>query len=228
MQYAVAGQRLWLQAFNADGYVEDNQLQITGDLIVDGAAPVALGNPTQAAQKRGAYYYVLTAEQATGHALKAIARSATVGVQVLVAPPLFTTRDAEIKAKTDLITSDTVTFTAPVMSDGTIRTPIVLDTDYRSANGRAFEWTVDQPSNFTPTSCRLGFYKDAVNSVIVTGTITDNGATLTLSFDLLDTDTAGLEPGEYIYSVEMIDDAEIKITPVHSTPRRALLVAKST
>ena len=106
MQYNTAGQRLWARAFNGNGYVEDDEANITGDLIIDGGTPIALGNPTQAAGKLGYYYWTLTAVQTVGHALTGIAESATAGVQVQVVPPVIyiaRTTDTAIQAAEGLI-----------------------------------------------------------------------------------------------------------------------------
>ena len=106
MQYGVDGQLLWVKAFDVDGYVEDHEASITTDLVIDGnvGSPIALGNPTQASQKRGNYYYVLTDAQATGHQLKPICSSSNPAVQVVGVPDVVTTtQEPAIKAKTDLI-----------------------------------------------------------------------------------------------------------------------------
>jgi hypothetical protein len=121
---------------------------------------------------------------------------------------------AAIEAKTGLIGSGAAALFQPVLTDGTIRTLLVIGDDYRKADGRAFVWTVT--TSVTPTSCYLGFYKNADNQVIVEGSIVDNGATVTLTFELLKADTENLEPGEYEYTVEMRDVNGIKITPIHS------------
>jgi hypothetical protein len=121
---------------------------------------------------------------------------------------------AAIEAKTGLIGSGAAALFQPVLTDGTIRTLLVIGDDYRTADGRAFVWTVT--TSVTPTSCFLGFYKDADNQVIVEGSIVDNGATVTLTFELLKAQTESLEPGEYEYTVEMRDAGGIKITPIHS------------
>lgn len=92
-----AGQRLWLKAFNASGYVEDNQANITCDLVIDGGTPVSLGNPTQASQKAGNYYYVLSQAETNGHALKPILKSSTPGVQVVGVPDIvYTTEPTQV------------------------------------------------------------------------------------------------------------------------------------
>jgi hypothetical protein len=121
---------------------------------------------------------------------------------------------AAIEAKTGLIGTGAATLFQPVLTDGTIRTLLVIGDDYRTADNRAFVWTVT--TSVTPTSCYLGFYKDADNQVIVEGSIVDNGATVTLTFELLAANTVGLEVGEYEYTVEMRDSNGIKITPIHS------------
>ena len=98
MLYAVDGQLLWIKAFNASGYVEDNQDQITCDLKIDNAEPVPLGHPMQSLSKRGDYFYTLTLEQTTGHALKPLLSSLTPGVQVVGVPDIIYTSRSPVDA----------------------------------------------------------------------------------------------------------------------------------
>lgn len=84
MYYDEASQRLWITAFTAEnGPIEDDQDQITTDLYLDNAAPVALGNPTQASGKKGDYYYVLSKAQTVADQIVASCESSTPGVIVL-------------------------------------------------------------------------------------------------------------------------------------------------
>jgi len=119
---------------------------------------------------------------------------------------------------------------APVNADGSIRRMLFIGDDYRAADGRAFAWTVT--TDVAVDSCFLGFYKNATNNLIKAGTVTDNGTTVTLSFDLLKAETQDLEPGEYEYSIEIRDAGGIEITPVHSlngnTKRYARFTRKRT
>lgn len=123
----------------------------------------------------------------------------------------------EIDART-LLARTTAGFitSAPVAVDGSIN-EIIIGDDYLAANGRAFSWTVDEVQGFVVGSCTCSFggkYKD--NAWLVTGTITDNGDdTWTLSFDLPDTATADIEPGQYRWSVE-VQHAGVVITRVKS------------
>ncbi|AMV34340.1 hypothetical protein VN12_19600 [Pirellula sp. SH-Sr6A] len=99
-------------------------------------------------------------------------------------------------------TTNGVTTSAAVATDGTIA-KIIIGDDYLLANGRGFEWTVDEVTGFVAGSCTCTFggkYKD--NTWLVTGTVVDNeDGTWTLRFNLEDTDTANLEPGQYRWSV---------------------------
>lgn len=113
-------------------------------------------------------------------------------------------------------TSDGYVLSNPVVVDGSIN-EIIIGDDYLAANGRAFSWTVDEVQGFVVGSCTCSFggkYKD--NAWLVTGSIVDNGDdTWTLSFDLPDTATADLEPGQYRWSVE-VQHAGVVITRVKS------------
>lgn len=123
----------------------------------------------------------------------------------------------EIDART-LLARTTAGFitSAPVAVDGSIE-EIIIGDDYLAANGRAFSWTVDAVQGFVVGDCTCSFggkYKD--NAWLVTGTITDNGdGTWTLSFNLPDTATANLEPGQYRWSVE-VQHSGVEITRVKS------------
>lgn len=106
MQYGVVNQLVCGIAFNASGHVEDHQTHITAELIIDGDIddPIALGNPTQFPSKKGRYYWVLDDEiEVTGHALKVNMFSDVVGVQVLLESPIYTTIEAELLSKLDLM-----------------------------------------------------------------------------------------------------------------------------
>lgn len=231
MQYAVDGQLLWLKAFDASGYVEDDQAQITCALVIDGASPIALGNPTQATQKKGNYYYTLTAAQTTGHSLKPIAQSSSGGVQVVGTPDtIYTTREAAIKAKTDLIGTGSATISSPVASSGQIFGPLIIGDDYLAANDRALQWTVATPTGVTVgvATCQLGFLL-GTNTLQVDGTLTDaGGGNSLLSFDLTRAQTETLPAGFYSWSVQITSDDAKEITKVKSSSAKVQWAEKYT
>ena len=109
---------------------------------------------------------------------------------------------AAIKAKTDLIGTSGALVTAPVSSQGTIR-QIFIGDDYLSANGRAFQWTIAEPTGFVAATSTCSFGgSNGTDSWLASGTITDQGSTWLLSFDLTKTNTA-VSPGIYEWSVEV-------------------------
>jgi hypothetical protein len=134
-----------------------------------------------------------------------------------------------IQAKTDLITSKTVGTQLPVASSGVID-EIIIGDDYLAANGREFEWTIAAPTGFVlaTSTCSFGG-KKGTETWLVSGTITDAGAgNWTLSFDLNKTDTEGLEPGTYEWSVEVKNVTNKEITKVRSRTTKVKLVEKQT
>ena len=187
MKYGVAGQLIWVRAFNESGYVEDDEDNITCDLLIDGGSPIALGNPTQATQKHGAYYYTLTAPQATGHELKPIAQSATSGVQVLATPEvIYTTREAEIKAKTDLITAGG--FTVQRLSGRTINLFVFETYDYTLST-----------EDYTAKTINIAFeYNDTDVAAIADGDITKTSNSITFAIPAAVTSSA---PRKLQYSI---------------------------
>jgi hypothetical protein len=94
---------------------------------------------------------------------------------------------------------------------GQLTGPIIIGDDYKTANGRAI--VVTFPSTFEVSSCKLGFYRDADNSVIVSGTpgaLTDGEVELTFQIDR--TETEDLKEGQYKFSAEVIDGAGNEVT----------------
>jgi hypothetical protein len=108
-----------------------------------------------------------------------------------------------IKAKTDLIGTSGAIVSAPVSTQGKIA-QIFIGDDYLNANGRAFSWTIAEPTGFVAatSSCFFGGSNGSGATWLVTGTITDNGSTWTLRFDMTKTDT-NLTPGLYEWTVEV-------------------------
>lgn len=134
-----------------------------------------------------------------------------------------------IQAKTDLITSKTVGTQLPVASSGVID-EIIIGDDYLAANGREFVWTIAAPTGFIlgTSTCSFGG-KKGTETWLVSGTITDaGGGNWTLSFDLNKTDTEGLEPGTYEWSVEVKNASSKEITKVRSRTTKVKLVEKQT
>ncbi len=129
------------------------------------------------------------------------------GVGVADASGGFSVEDratlAAIKAKTDLIGTGVALVVAPVTPQGKIR-QIFIGDDYLAANGRAFEWTIDEPTGFTAVTSTCSFGgSNGTDRWLVSGTITDLGSTWRLSFDLLKTDTENLDAGIYEWTVEV-------------------------
>ena len=128
-----------------------------------------------------------------------------------------------------MITSKTVGTQLPVASSGVID-EIIIGDDYLAANGREFEWTIAAPTGFVlaTSTCSFGG-KKGTETWLVSGTITDAGAgNWTLSFDLNKTDTEGLEPGTYEWSVEVKNATSKEITKVRSRTTKVKLVEKQT
>jgi hypothetical protein len=94
---------------------------------------------------------------------------------------------------------------------GQLTGPIIIGDDYKTANARAI--VVTFPSTFEVSACKLGFYRDADNSVIVSGTagaLTDGEVELTYQIDR--TETEDLKEGLYKFSAEVIDGAGNEVT----------------
>jgi len=132
----------------------------------------------------------------------------------------------QVKAKTDLITAGSVTYSGPVDPTGKITSPIIRGDDYLAANGRAFNWTISAISGLTAATCtsRLGF-KSGTTTLVVNGTVTDNGnGTWTASHDMTRTQSATLTQQQYDWSVEIVHSGGTEITPVRSG--RGVIVAE--
>lgn len=131
-----------------------------------------------------------------------------------------------VKAKTDLITSETVQTTIPVTDQGQITGPLYIGDDYLTANGRQFDWTVALPSAFVSatSTCRFGMtFEDetGVASFNVVGTVADVGSgNVRLRFELLKETTSTLKAGFYRWSVEIASATGTEITKVAYNDRK--------
>lgn len=129
------------------------------------------------------------------------------------------------------INNGTAIQSAPVATAGTI-SRIIIGDDYLAANDRQFSWTVAEPTGCVAATseCWFGGKDKAGNTWRVQGTITDNGSTWTLSFDLAKTDTADLICGIASWSVEIVNVSSAEITVVRTSEQDdpTLLVEKYT
>jgi len=124
---------------------------------------------------------------------------------------LNTTIEA-IAAKTALIGTASAMLQAPVSSQGKIA-QIFIGDDYLSANGRAFQWTITEPTGFTAatSTCSFGGEDKDGNKWLVSGTITDQGSTWLLSFDA-DKIATAVPPGIYDWTVEVKSATNVEHT----------------
>lgn len=122
---------------------------------------------------------------------------------------------AEILAK---ISGGEVAWTSPVTQQGKLN-PIVIGDDYLAASGRAFDWFFDPGVfNIASAQCFFGFAGANVGRVAVSGTVSavtiSGNPKWRLRFELTNTATKTLKPGEIEYSVELRGP-----TPEHMTKR---------
>jgi hypothetical protein len=115
------------------------------------------------------------------------------------------TQLAAIKAKTDLLTAGTsVTVVSPVSADGT-SVDIVRGDSYLTADSNPLTMTITSdrlPSTLplsTTVSLVLDRRSDPAATVSLTGTVTADGATKTVTFDAANTVTGALALGTYAY-----------------------------
>lgn len=143
---------------------------------------------------------------------------------------LFDTYDEAAAApKIKSIGTGSATLTAPVAATGKI-SEIIIGDDYLSTHNRALVWTVDKPSGFNATDakCWFGGKFEGCQKWLVEGSITDNGTTLTLTFELPKAKTALLSPGNYDWSVAIHDATGNEITTVKSGINSVTLSKKFT
>lgn len=139
---------------------------------------------------------------------------ATEDNQVLILAALET-----VMAKTNLITTEALTFTGPVSAAGQIDGPLIIGDDYLAANGKALTWTVPLPAGCTigTATCQLGFYHANKGSLTVQGTMTDAGSgNATLSYDITRTSNRTLSQGPYIWNAQITSDDGNEITQVRN------------
>lgn len=140
----------------------------------------------------------------------------------LAAADLDTQLDA-IAAQTDLIGPGGAILNAPVTPTGTLN-DIIIGDDYLAANDRAFEWTISAPTGIAvgDATCWFGISNagDGTGSWNIEGTITDNGATWTLSFDVPKATTGACDEGVYWWSAAVHGPGDVEITQVHSGKNR--------
>lgn len=143
---------------------------------------------------------------------------------------LYETYDeAAAVAKIKSIGTGTATIAAPVTPTGSL-TEIIIGDDYLTTHNRALVWTVDKPLNFdvAGASCWFGGKFEACQKWLVSGSIDDNGDTLTLTFELPKAKTKLLTPGNYDWSVAIHDSAGNEITSVKSGTNSVTLSRKFT
>lgn len=118
---------------------------------------------------------------------------------------------ATISSQTGLIGTGSALVASPVTPQGKI-TQIFIGDDYLDANGRSFQWTITEPTGFTAgtSTCSFGG-SNGTDEWLVSGTITDNGSTWTLKFDMTKTDTA-IETGNYDWTVEVKSATNVEHT----------------
>ena len=123
---------------------------------------------------------------------------------------------AEESAKIALIGTGAGVISSPVYR-GKIES-IVIGDAYLRANGDDFEFTIPDPGLTVATTTVWfgGNSSTTATSWLVQGTITDNGTTWTLSFELTDTITDALDCGYYKWSVATRDANSKERTRVSS------------
>ena len=199
-----SGQTFTVVAFNASGKVTGNAVAITCTLAIDGGSRVALTdvNPVEIGAT-GVYEFDLTQGETNGHELSFVPASSTSGVEVLGSPSnvIYTTVSSRI----------------PTTLPSEKLAPIFIGDDYASGNGYAISWDVTPPDGTTVGggACRFGG-KFGSNTWLIAGTLSDIGSgEFRASFNLLDADTAGLEPGWYDWSMEIENDTGLEKVQKH-------------
>jgi len=121
----------------------------------------------------------------------------------------------EQAAKIALIGTGYAVVNSPVSADGDL-VELIKDTDYLAANGRALVWAFDEITGITASATgRFGITNvddGAEVYVNTTGTVTEPTAgNFQVSFDIANTAISALTPGNYDWSVEVIEGS-VKIT----------------
>lgn len=113
MKYNTSGQRFICVAIDSDGFVTGEAANITGTISIDGDTPAATSdtNPTELGY--GRYAFDLTQAETAGHELVFVLTCSTSGVMVTGEPSdvIYTTREDEVRTKTELITAGGFTVT---------------------------------------------------------------------------------------------------------------------
>lgn len=121
----------------------------------------------------------------------------------------------EQAAKIALIGTGYAVINSPVSTDGDL-VELIKDTDYLDANGRALVWAFDEIAGITTSATgRFGITNvddGAEVYVNTTGTVTEpTTGNFQVSFDIINTAISALTPGNYDWSVEVIEGS-VKIT----------------
>lgn len=219
MKYNTAGQQFIVAAVNADGFVSGDAANITCTLSVDGGTRSATNdtNPTEIGTS-GRYAFTLTQAETAGHELAFVPLSAASGVQVVGLPSdvIYTTREAEIKAKTDIIGTGVMAFvSSPINSAGEIEV-IVRGMDYTPSEEQ-FKTTITAPADAGSVgscSATFGLYHPVlgVGFTKTGGTVEDLGGgqwQLQSGFD--SADTLSLPPANNYEWTHTLVDANGKI-----------------
>jgi hypothetical protein len=119
-----------------------------------------------------------------------------------------------IKSKTDLLGSGTVVTSQPV-SGLTIISPLMINDDYTTELGNAFEFNFTPPSGaeIEDITCAFGGVKvdSAGTTWLSVGTISDNeDGSFKATFELSESDTSVLTEGFYNWTVSITYESETR------------------
>lgn len=119
----------------------------------------------------------------------------------------------EQAAKIALIGTGTALVNTPVSGDGDLL-ELVLGTDYLAANGRALEWTFDEITGITTSAVGHFGIENAADGTKVyvntAGIVTDIGyGIFQVAFDISNGALDALTPGNYDWSVEIVEGSTI-------------------
>ena len=233
MKYASI-QPIEIQIFDSNNQLVTGQAgNITCTLAKDGDEDNRdpLTNNTFTEVSTGRYATTVTVLETTCHQMSLVATCQGYQAWPLPSPLIYTSLEDAIKARTDLIIypSAVTGGNGPVNADGTLTTPLVIGDDYLTAQDRGFQFIITDPGMVAATStCKLGFNSATKGSFEVSGTITDNGSTWTLDFDVTAADSASLLPGLYDWSAHVADASTNKQTRIRSTTTSVYWVTAQT
>lgn len=208
MKKNTAGQTWLCYAFNrtTNNPVTGDASNITASIRLDSGSATATNDTNPVELSLGYYEFDLTQAETNADVIDFLPESATTSVQVIGLPPRISTNELDsIRAKTDTISSGTLSITSPVTRTGYVS--IVRGDDYSNSDSRAIDFVNEDGDWPDLTSATVQFTAknaktDNTDFTASMSVVTASGDSQTVRLELTDTQTNTLSLGIFNYDVQ--------------------------